>query len=239
MPSNLASRFEELVVGFTTPLRVMKLLIDHPKLFALFLLPMAITIFVISGLIYALLAGLGALVMPLLSGLVGSYAGALGTLLGILAGMALVWLSFQFLAVILAGIASPLNDRLALETERALGVNPVEPGFMLTVSLFWLDIRKTVLALGALLALAAFGLLPVVGIFSWLGVALVNTFVYLTYPMNRRQAGIRESLSWILLHPTRSIGFGIATSLLFAIPVINLFALPVSVVGGTLLYLRK
>ena len=36
-----------------------------------------------------------------------------------------------------------------------------------------------------------------------------------------------------------AMGFGLATAILFGIPVINLFALPLSVVGGTVLYFRK
>jgi CysZ protein len=143
------------------------------------------------------------------------------------------------LGVCIAWISSPFNDRLALQTERSCGVPDPDENLAILLRGIWLDFKKTILALIAVILLTLFGLIPGIGILAWLGMALVNAFVYLSYPLNRRQAGIRDGFAWILAHPMRSLGFGIATTLLFAIPILNLFALPLAVVGGTLTYLRK
>lgn len=239
MHSNLDSKFDDFRKGLTTPLRVARLLLDHPRLFVLFILPVTITLIVIAGVIYSLLAGLSALWTPLLASWTGAYSGFLGGLLGLLAGAVLIGFAFLSMGVCVAWISSPFNDRLALETEKALGVNAPDESFSVILRGVWLDLKKTFCALAALLLLALFGLLPGIGLLSWLGLALVQTFVYLSYPLNRRQAGIREGCLWILSRPGRSLGFGISTLVFFAIPVLNLFALPFAVIGGTLNFLES
>jgi CysZ protein len=212
---------------------------DHPRLLSLFILPMAITITVISVMIYALLAGFGAWVQPWIASLAGTYSGILGGFLAVLAGIAALWFSLQTIGILIAWFSSPFNDRLALQTERACGVSEPEESWLILIHGFWLDFKKTLLALTAVILLTLFGLIPGIGVLAWFGMALVNAFVYLSYPLNRRQAGIRDGILWILSHPTRALGFGISTTVLFSIPVLNLFALPLAVVGGTLTYLRK
>jgi CysZ protein len=230
---------QEFISGLTTPYRVVRLLLDHPGLFGLFILPMAITLVTLAILIYALLAGIGAWIQPWIAALAGSYSGILGGFLAALAGLAALWFSFQFLGILIAWISSPFNDRLALQTEKACGIAEPEENLGLLLKSIWLDFKKTILALFAVVLLSIFGLIPGIGILAWVGMAMVNTFVYLSYPLNRRQSGVRDGVLWILSHPARSIGFGIATTLLFSIPVLNLFALPIAVVGGTLNFLRK
>ena len=212
---------------------------DHPKLLGLFVLPMTITLVVLSGFIYALLAGVGALIQPMIASIAGAYSGILGGFLAVLAGLAALWFSIQFLGIFIAWVSSPFNDRLALHTERVFGVPEPDENLALLLRGIWLDFKKTILALIAVILLTLFGFIPGIGILAWIGMALVNSFVYLSYPLNRRQAGIRDAITWILAHPMRSLGFGIATTLLFGVPVLNLFALPLAVVGGTLTYLRK
>jgi len=79
-------------------------------------------------------------------------------------------------------------------------------------------------------------LLPVANVIFFLGLALLNTFTFITYPQSRREHGLSESLQWIRNHFWLSLGFGITTLLLFSIPLVDFFALPVSVVGGTILF---
>jgi CysZ protein len=229
----------EFITGLTTPIRVIRHLMDHPKLVGLFVFPMALTLFVMASLIYALLAGVGAWVQPWIASFAGSYSGALGGFLAFVAGLVAIWFSLQFVGIFIAWISSPFNDRLALQTERSCGVPDPEENWVILIQGIWLDFKKTILALIAVVALTLLGLIPGIGILAWLGMALVNTFVYLSYPLNRRQSGIRDGVLWILSHPMRSLGFGIATTFLFAVPVLNLFALPLAVVGGTLIFLKK
>ena len=57
--------------------------------------------------------------------------------------------------------------------------------------------------------------------------------------LDRRTLGLRGKLAWLRAHARAAIGFGAAGLLLCAVPVVNLFALPVLVVAGTLLVLRS
>ena len=229
----------EFIDGLTTPARVVRLLLDRPHLLSLFVLPMAITLSVIALIIYALLAGVGAWIQPWIASFAGTYSGILGGFLAVVAGFVALWFSFQFIGILIAWISSPFNDRLALQTERACGEPDPEENWWILIQGLWLDFQKTLIALIAVAILTLFGLIPGIGLLAWLGMALVNCFVFLSYPLNRRQAGIRQGVLWILSHPARSLGFGISTTLLFSIPVLNLFALPLAVIGGTLTYLRK
>ena len=79
-------------------------------------------------------------------------------------------------------------------------------------------------------------LLPVANIVFFIGLVLLHTFTFITYPQSRREQGLLQSLLWIKDHFYLSLGFGVMSFILFSIPVIDFFALPISVVGGTLLF---
>jgi uncharacterized protein involved in cysteine biosynthesis len=72
-----------------------------------------------------------------------------------------------------------------------------------------------------------------------LGFSLITTLTFISYPQSRRQLGLIQCLAWMRKNLFASLGFGLATMILFGIPVVNAFALPLSVVGGTLLYLES
>jgi CysZ protein len=232
------SRFEEFVAGFTSPLRALRLLLQHPRLLGLFILPMLITIVSLSLAIYAILTGVWTLLQSALTGWLGATgaswgAGALSLLTALLIG----YFALSSLNVLIQLVASPFNDILAENTEKALGLASAEDGVLHLLSVFLIDIRKTALALTV--GLLIWGTLPVLGLFSFIGMAFVQAFTFLSYPQSRRRMGLKHSLLWIIAHPGRSLGLGLASLILYSIPVLNLFALPVCVMAGTLTYLKK
>lgn len=61
---------------------------------------------------------------------------------------------------------------------------------------------------------------------------------YASYSLDRRRLAFREKRSWVLSHAPVMFGFGLAAFLACAVPLLNLAAMPLLVVAGTLLVLR-
>jgi CysZ protein len=59
---------------------------------------------------------------------------------------------------------------------------------------------------------------------------------YLDLPMRRRRYPLRRKLELVWLRRGELMGFGAAVALLLLLPLLNLFLLPMAVVGGTLLF---
>ena len=239
MPSNSASKSKEFAFGLTSPVRALALLLEHPDLLKLFLLPMATTLAFISVTIYALLAGLWKASQTWFYGMSatpGNWAPGILTALG---GGLLLYLAFSSLNLLIQLVASPFNDLLSEKTEQALGEPRYETSLGTILKVFWLDLRKTLLAVSLYLALSILAFIPGLALLCIPGFAMIQAFGYLTYPQSRRKHGVRKSITWMFQNPFRSLGLGVACLVLFAIPVINLFALPLCVMAGTLVYHRK
>lgn len=226
-------------MGFTTPLRAINLAMDHPKLFALSIAPMAVTLIVLSCLIYALLAGAWGASHLFFNQMVGSYANALSGVTVFFVAVFALYFSFNILNLLLALFSSPFNDFLAEATERACGEVATPHHFLDLFRVFALDLRKTILAFALVILMTLISFAPLIGFFSFVGFSFIQAFTFITYPQSRRKHGIVDSLRWIKNNGMTSFGFGLVTLLLFGIPFLNIFALPLSVIGGTLLYLRK
>ncbi len=61
---------------------------------------------------------------------------------------------------------------------------------------------------------------------------------YASYTLDRRGVAFREKRRWVLAHAPAMLGFGVAAFATFLVPGLNLLAMPLLVVGGTLLALR-
>jgi len=228
--------FSDFTYGLTTPVRAVTVIFAHPKLIALSGLPILTTVVLLSFAIYAILAGFGSWAHTTFL----NHSASLSLIASIVFGLALVFFAINSLTFLSSLVASPFNDWLAESTEHSVQVpNVPTQNLARFIRVFFVDLRKTVLSLALSVLFTLGGLIPVVGIAFLLGLSLLNTFTFVTYPQSRRMHGIRASWKWISQHLAMSLGFGIVTTLMFSIPVANLFALPISVVGGTLLYFRK
>ncbi len=232
------SKFKEFAAGFLSPVRALALLPDHPKLFGLFVLPMLITVSVIAVAIYGILIGTWSAVQGiLLTWLGSSFSGIASGVVAVLAALMLAYFAILFLNLLIEFVASPFNDLLSESVEAALKKQAGPPAPVLSV--IWLDFRKTLLIAVLTLLLLILSLIPLGQIAVIPALALLRTLTFITYPQNRRGHGIFESLGWIGANFPRALGFGLASLILFSTPVINLFALPLSVIAGTLVYLKK
>jgi len=233
------SKFKEFTYGLTTPVRVLQVLLENPRLLGLFLLPMGITVLFIAITIYSLLIGLWSTSRDLLQHFLGSWTFLGSGVISFIGGVLFFYLLSLILNLLVQLVSSPFNDILAEKTEIACGQTPDPVTLRRLLQVAWIDLKKTGFSLTATLILLLIGLIPGLGIASLPGLALVQAFIFLSYPLSRRTLGLRASLGWIGGSFFRALGFGLITLVLFAIPVLNLFALPLSVMGGTLCYLKK
>ena len=236
--------FEDLLYGFLIPFRALDLIFSKPKLLFLSLFPVLLSLVVIGLFFYLGFTHLSGWVTGVFqhffhSGM-SSFDGVLIPIILIIAAILLGYCCIQLIGFILNLIAFPLNDLLAQQTENVLGVQrPQDESLSAWARVIFLDIRKTVFGF-ILLVFCTLGLLiPGLNLLFFIAISVLTTFNFITYPQSRRQIGIAESLRWIHAHFASCLGFGILTGFLFSAPLLNIFALPVAVVGGTMLYFRK
>ncbi len=232
--------FEDLIYGAIIPFRALDLIFSSPRLLLLSILPVLLSVGIIALFFYlgvtrlSTWAALQFHQWTLGAGNVLMYGFI------ILSAIVLAYCCIQAVGMILSLIASPLNDLLAKQTEINLKVNPhPETNLSDWMSLMFLDARKTILSLCLLVVFSVGLLIPGLNILFFLATALLNAFTFITYPQSRRHMGVIAALQWMKGNFASCLGFGILIGLLFGAPLINLFALPVAVVGGTMLYFRK
>jgi uncharacterized protein involved in cysteine biosynthesis len=115
---------------------------------------------------------------------------------------------------------------------------PPELPWTAKIRLIGIDLVKSVFAgIAAIIALLV-SWIPGLNLIAFFVSFLLIAFQYVSYPQTRRNLPLREGLAFLRRHTFACAGFGLAMSLLFAIPVVSAFCLPLAVVGGTLLVAR-
>lgn len=234
-------RTRSLWFGFTLPLKALKLIISNPVLIFWSGLPIIVTLAVYGFVIaraqgYAQAALSHYIVAWGLSpdGWVSSAIMLGASLILLLVGA----LTFSLVATV---VASPFNDFLAERTE-ALATPPMPPtrGLSLKgkIRLIWVDVLKSVCASAAALCAILVSWIPLLNLIAMELAFLLITFQFISYPQTRRGEGIRDGLRFLWRHIYSCSAFGAVVSVLFAIPVVSSLALPLAVVGGTLLVAR-
>ena len=96
-------------------------------------------------------------------------------------------------------------------------------------------LQLIVLVVGGLLSF----IIPVIGHLLWLVTLMVLCGMdFLDVPLSARGLTLREKLNLLWKYKLWAFGFGLAGYLMLFIPVVNLLALPVGIVGATLLTSR-
>ena len=161
---------------------------------------------------------------------------------------AAVGLAIAFLAASL--VASPFHDVLSRRVER------VETGSVVdlagaglrglvrdSATVAFADLQRVTLFLSLQGVVLLAGLVPGLQIVAGPALIAVTMFFlpleYGSYALDRRGYRFRAKLAWLRAHLGRSLGFGAASCLLCAVPLVNLAALPILVTAGTLLVLRS
>jgi uncharacterized protein involved in cysteine biosynthesis len=147
-------------------------------------------------------------------------------------------------------LASPFLDTLARRVEELeLGETPEEDSSGLLGSGAEMlrtvreELRKTAFFLAVTGSLIAIGFV-VPGAQLLTGPAVVGFAIvflpldYASYTLDRRRLSFRQKRLWLGANKPDVVGFGAAAFLLCAVPVLNFIAMPLLVVGGTLLAVR-
>ncbi len=210
----------------------MWMLFRYPRLFALALIPIALTIVVLLGLAW----GSAWLVGEWLT----SYSGVTGE--GLLAVQVLALLLVLFVAYLIylpltRIFLAPFSDKLSRKTSELSGVPEVmgsEQGFFKSI---WEGVKLVAvqLVLVGLILIATLAFAPIgvpLGIFMTICFCGVD---FVDVPLSVRGMSFRQKVQFLWGNRAMVLGFAVAAYVLLHIPVVNLLALPVGVIGGTLL----
>lgn len=235
---NTIQAIHNLYFGITLPLASLKLIVSHRSLLLLSIFPLILTSVLYYFILTRLNSYLGMHLGTYLASFGFTYDSWLSFLISGILKLILLLISvltFTFTSTILA---SPLNDYLAERTEKFVPQITLAPqnSFLKMMRLMYIDFAKSIM-------LAFFGLIAIV--FFWVPilnvVALTLTFLllsfqYITYPQTRRGLHFRESIVFLKHNFAASLGFGFILFILYSIPFLSSFILPLAVVGGTVLY---
>jgi CysZ protein len=245
--SNFAVNFAR---GFFSPFHSVRLLRRNPGLIRYILIP-----FVINLLVFALAATLGlsffdqtvtglipqgeAWYWALLYGLLWSVA--------VVLTMVLVFFSFTVVGNLLA---SPFNDLLSERTEQVCGGAASDQPFALgrfchdAWQTILLEVKKLSLFVVVMLLILPLNLLPAIGslIYSVLSIGLMLFFLcfeYLSFVMVRKQLFFAEQRRYIMTRKFLMLGFSCGVLVLLAIPLLQLFCIPLAVIAATRLWCEE
>ncbi|MDF1563773.1 MAG: EI24 domain-containing protein [Deltaproteobacteria bacterium] len=238
--------FTRLIRGFTIPFQALGLMVEHPRLWTFALVPIVITLVLLSVVV----------------GLLGTYNDDLVALIWAKPPewyWQILWWPLYVLVFALcfvvgaltfpAVVSAPFNDSLSARTERTLTGDYAEEPFNMgrfvgeILSAVGMSLGRLALLYGGLLIIFLFGLIPVVG--QILAPVLAPTYTmswmsaeYLEYAMGRHRFGFSHVFKTVRANYALCLGFGGGIFLLLMVPLMNLLFIPVGVVGGTLLYTR-
>lgn len=228
------------VGGITAPLRGAVLLARTPSLWPFVVAPAAITAGMLALGLGVSLFSASPLTLWLFPGLHDDpwlRAFATGFVLLLLAGTlgVLSWMAASLLCI-------PVNDRLSENVETLKGTLPPPLSWQEALPrsirhsiagfLLWLGVQVCMFPLELVPGLGS-ALHFVIGLFVS---AFFVAHQLLDGALSRRAMGFREKLGWLWARPGPVFGLGFAGMALLAVPVLNLFGMPVAVAGGALLY---
>jgi CysZ protein len=251
------------VSAFSLPLEGGKLLLRERRLWSLALGSFCLSLLafgLVLGVVFSYAAEIHAFVtswMPVLEsthwytwiwiGPAKLFFGLLGSLLFLLVAALALAVAYAAASV----LASPLHDALSLRVERlATGqvIDETESGVwsLLREGLRSMreELRRFVFFVAVVGGLAAAGFAlpgaqlltgPAIVIFTMLFLPLD----YASYTLDRRHLSFADKRRWVLDRKPVMLGFGAAAFLLCMVPGLNLLAMPVLVVAGTLLAVRN
>jgi len=234
----------DLFYGFTLPVRALRLILKKKRLLAWSVLPVFLTLALSIWGVAAAKSTIVAWGVDWLAGL-GYAPGSLGVQAAVfffqLVLFVLAAISFSFFAGI---IAAPFNDLLAESTEpfTTPPLPPAPTGIHGKFRAFVVDAVKTTLVTALQIFFVLVGLLglwlPGFNLIPFALAFWLLAFQFISYPQTRRGEGVRDSIRFLFKNGFATFGFGAALGLLFPIPILSSFVLPLAVVGGTLLYAR-
>jgi len=235
-------RARDFFQGFSLPFAALGLVFGDRRLFRLTALSAVLTAGSLVGVVALDLA-----VSPRVTGWIWQRPeGGLFFLWAVLLALVFALLLVLGATTIPVLLLAPLQDPLSEATEALCGDFTPQPFsfprmLAQTISSLTHTLgRITWLLLGHALLLALH-LLPVVGVFVWTFAAQLWTVAwlaaeYLDGPMIRHGYPFSHVRRAVSARLALSLGFGTAVYLILWVPILNLFFMPLAIVGGTLLF---
>lgn len=206
------------------------LLFRNPGLLALSLVPVALTIVAIVVLLIVSVWIAGRMIEG-----VSPVRDQLRTLTQLLVLVFAIFVSHILYVPLARVFLAPFAEAISRRTSAIIGAPVGVPGSSWIRSIIEGAKLVSLQLAVAILAIALSLTIPVVG--GFIGVAFAIFFVsldYLDVPLSVRGLKLREKLKIIGGHKSLALGFGMAGYVMLVIPIVNLFSLPVGVVGATL-----
>ncbi len=155
------------------------------------------------------------------------------------AAVVLIIMFFTFFAIA-SVIASPFNEKLSIRYEELVSNRRVQDDMPLTRVLTQ-EIKRVLVYLAAFIVLGLFSyalsFVPMLNLtvpFIWaLFSALVLSFEFLCYALDRRGLTFDQKIEFIKKNFSRCSGFGVTVYLALMLPVISIAVIPCAVIGAT------
>ncbi len=248
--AHAGSTLQQVRSGLFLPFRAVKFLMENKKLIPFVVVPAIINVILFVVSVYLLVGHAGQLVDWLWEKPVGS--GPLGELLLVLWYFVYVLALFvaivlSYVVVLVAGgiVASPFNDVLSEHTERILrGVEQLADADESVVAALLRSVVSSafigLLYLVIMIPILLLNLIPGAGnaVSTVLSTCVSAYFVGLEYTdptLERHRVPVRDKLRLIWQNLPLAGSFGLGTSLLLWVPLMNFVCMPIAVVGGTAL----
>lgn len=226
-----------VIHGFLTVPRAMRILGEIPAVLRLLLIPLVLTA-ILDGL--AFYHGYGWLRERITAAVPDEGAwhalrGLLGVISGVLVVLVLAW-TFSFVYLLLCelvvdSVSEAVEQRVTGHTGSAQGVRTRLRGIAQSLG-------QVVLLWGTGLGLLLLGLIPVLGpVLTLFGSTIVLGYGFFSISAGRKAQTLGERWQLARRELGAVMGLGFVALLVSIVPLVNLLALPVFVVAGTLLYL--
>lgn len=220
-------------------------LVRQPGIRRYVLIPLAINIMVLSAVMFYGVGQYDAL-MAAITGWLPDWLAFFASIIGFLAALIIFAVGIYLFTIIANIIASPFNAILAEKIEERLvpGLVLESPGVLLIVGrAVAREFSKLLYLLPRLLGLLLLSVIPVanaVAPFAWiLFGAWMMAVQYADYGADNNQLSFPKLRQRLGQAKLQSLSFGLIVYFILAIPVLNLFLIPVAVAGGTVLWVKQ
>ncbi|HUT23181.1 MAG TPA: EI24 domain-containing protein [Sumerlaeia bacterium] len=240
--------FTDFFRAASLPVRAAGFLLARPRLWLLVLIPLTLNVLVFAALMTWGFTGFSGLLRGWIEGREGWLWDVVKVMTSVFFWAIVLLVVYFIFTPVAVLIASPFNDKLAEHVERAHGFAMPEDGRPLLAAILAeavyaivCECKRTGLAIAVLALLLALNLVPVAGsalyvvaIFCWAAWSAAVEFT--GYASDRRRIPLGRKWALLRSRLPATMGFGIVTVGLLLVPLLNVLVVPVSAVGGTMLF---
>ncbi|MFT5101722.1 MAG: CysZ protein [Planctomycetaceae bacterium] len=219
-------------------------LVRQPGLRRYVVIPLLINIVVLSAIMFY---GMGQyeILLATISGWLPDWLSFLAGIISFLTAVIVFAIGIYLFTIIANIIASPFNSLLSEKVEELLvpGLVRESPGILTILGRSVArEVSKLLYLLPRLLGLLLFSVIPGVNAFAPLVWILFGAWMmavqYADYGADNNQLSLPKLRDRLSQSKLQALLFGLIVYFLLAIPIVNLFLIPIAVAGGTVLWVK-